>query len=147
MALVRFDPFADLQTLHDQINSFFNSTSLPIGQIGQVLPTTDVYTEDDKQMTVEVQLPNFDEKEVEIDVREHVLTIKAEHSEKEESKKKRNYMVRESSTSFFRQVALPRQADESKIDAHFDKGVLKVVVPFKELPKPTKVAITANKKK
>jgi HSP20 family protein len=93
-------------------------------------------------------LPNFDEKDVDISVHDHALEIKAEHHEKEEGdKKKRQYMMRESSTSFYRRIALPKQADEDKVKAHFDKGMLTVTVPYKELPQPKKVAIEAKTKK
>jgi HSP20 family protein len=54
-------------------------------------------------------------------------------------------MVQESTSSFYRRMALPRQADGDKVDAQFDNGVLKVIVPFKELPKPKKVAIKSGK--
>ncbi len=56
-------------------------------------------------------------------------------------------MVRESSSSFYRQIALPKQANEEAIIASFEKGVLKVTVPFKELPKPKHIAIGSGKDK
>ena len=143
MSLVRWDPFGELNSLHDQMNSLFNQAFGSSSQ--QLLPVTDVYSEGDKQMTVEVHLPNFDDKEVNVDVQDGALIIAAQHDEKEE--KKRQYLVRESSTSFYRRVALPKQADQDHIKAHFAKGVLKVAVPFKELPKPKKVAIESGEKK
>lgn len=50
-----------------------------------------------------------------------------------------------SSTSFYRRIALPEQADEEQVTARFDGGVLKVVVPFKELPTPKTIAIESGK--
>jgi len=144
MAIVRWDPFGELNSLHDQMNSLFNQAFGSSTQ--QLLPVTDVYSEDDKHMVIEVHLPNFDEKEVDVDVQDGALVIAAQHAEKEEDKK-RQYLVRESSTSFYRRVALPKQADQDHIKAHFAKGVLKVTVPFKELPKPKKVAIESGEKK
>jgi HSP20 family protein len=73
------------------------------------------------------------------------LEIRGEKAEKEEDKKKKSYMVQESATSFYRRMVLPRQADADKVDAQFDNGVLKVIVPFKELPKPKKVDIKSGK--
>ena len=146
MALMRWDPFAELNTLHNQLNSLFND-SLVTQRGLQLAPVTDVYSEEDKHMVIEVHLPNFTEDEVSVDVHDHALEIKAEHIEKEEDKKKRQYLVRESSSSFYRRIALPGQADEDKVKAHFDKGVLKVTVPYKELPKPKRVTIEAKNKK
>lgn len=78
--LVRFDPFAELTTLQKQLfsDSLFSSRG------GLSLPTTDVYTEDDKQLVVEAHLPNFAESDVSIDIDQGALTIQAEKHEKEE---------------------------------------------------------------
>ncbi len=146
MAIMRWDPFTELNALHDQLNNLF-SDNFSQSRSLQFAPVTDVYSEDGKQMIIEVHLPNFSEEEVSVDVHDHALEIKAEHHEKEEDKKKRQYLVRESSSSFYRRVALPKQTNEEDIKANFEKGVLKVTVPFKELPKPKRVAIGTNKKK
>jgi HSP20 family protein len=55
-------------------------------------------------------------------------------------------MVRESHASFYRSVALPKHADADNVSADFEGGVLKVTVPFKELPQPKKVTIGATAK-
>jgi len=150
--IVRWDdPFAGLTSLHSQLDDMFNNffTGVPAVQSGQGLPAMDVYSEDDKHLVAEVQAPGFDKDDVEVNVHNGVLEIKGEKHEKEEDKKgkKRSYMVRESHASFYRRIALPEYADADNIDAHFDNGVLKVTVPFKELPKPKKVAISSGKKK
>ena len=138
--LVRFDPFGGLDALRRDLFSddFFR------GFRGK-LPTTDVYTEDDKALIVEAHLPNFDEKDITVNVDGGALVIQAERHEKEEDKKKQ-YVVRESSSSFYRNIALPEQADESKITAVFEKGVLKVTVPLAEaaLPRQIPVGTTAG---
>jgi HSP20 family protein len=144
MALMRWDPFAELNTLHDQLNSLFNEGFSSRSGATQLAPVTDVYNEGDKQMTVEVHLPNFNDNEVHVSVHDHALEITAEHQEKTEDKQKRQYLVRESSSSFYRRIALPKQADEDGVKAQFDKGVLKVTVPYKELPQPKRVAIEPN---
>ncbi|HSE61615.1 MAG TPA: Hsp20/alpha crystallin family protein [Candidatus Saccharimonadales bacterium] len=145
MAIVRWDPFADLRTLHSQVDDMFNQ--MFTGTSNQLAPTTDVYTEDDKTMVIEAHLPNFKEDEVSLDVHQGALEIRAEHTEKEEDKGKKKYLVRESSSSFYRRIALPERADDDNIAAHFKDGVLKITVPFKELPKPKQIAIEGGSKK
>jgi len=150
--IVRWDdPFAGLTSMHSQLDDMFNNffTGLPTMQSAQGLPAMDVYAEEDKQLVAEVQAPGFDKEDVEVSVHNGVLEIKGEKHEKEEDKKgkKRSYMVRESHASFYRRIALPEYADVGKVDAHFDNGVLKVTVPFKELPKPKKIAISGGKNK
>src|SRR5690606_33920578 len=107
---------------------------------GLQMPMTDIYTEDDKQLTVEAHLPHFAQDDISIHVDKGVLEIQAEKREKEEDKKKK-YVVRETSSSFYRRIRLPEAANEDAIEANMEDGVLKVVVPFKELPAPKKIAI------
>jgi HSP20 family protein len=110
------------------------------------LPTTDVYTNEDKELIVEAHMPNFDEKDIDVHVENGTLVIRAEKHEKEEDKKKK-YVVRESSSSFYRSVRLPKHADQDSIEADMSEGVLKVIVPFKELPEPKKISVKSKSKK
>lgn len=139
------DPFAGLSNLHNQLDDMFTNV-LGVSSV-QGMPALDVYNEDDKQIVAEVQAPGFTKDDIEVNVHDGVLELKGEKNEKEEDKKKRNYMLRESHASFYRSIALPKTADASKVSAHFAEGVLKVVVPLKELPAPKKVAISDGKKK
>lgn len=138
--LTRWDPFAELSALQKQF--FGDNWFSPIKGVN--IPTTDVYTKDDK-LTVEAHLPNFEQDDITIQVDEGALVISAERHEKEEDKDKK-YVVRESSSSFYRRIALPKRADAESIDAHLDDGVLRVTVPLTPLPEPKKIAITSKKK-
>ena len=133
--LVRFDPFPGLDALRRDLfdEGFF-------GAMRSKMPTTDVYTEDDKALIVEAHLPNFEEKDITVNVDRGALVVQAERHEKEEDKTKK-YVVRESSSSFYRSIALPEQADEAKISAVFEKGVLKVTVPLTEATSPRQISI------
>jgi HSP20 family protein len=134
--LVPFDPFVELQAL--QRNFLGDDWMTPVKHMR--LPTTDVYTDEDKQLVVEAHLPNFDDKDVDIHIDGSALVISAEKHEQEKDKAKK-YVVRESSSSFYRRIQLPKIADLDKIDADMKDGVLKVIVPFKELPAPKKITI------
>lgn len=134
--LVRFDPFAEIDALQKQ---FFNDDWLtPMRTVH--MPTTDVYTNDNKELVVEAQLPDFKDEDVHVSIDGDYLVIQAEKHEKEEDKKKK-YVVRESSSSLYRRIYLPERANGDAIKAEFDNGLLKVTVPFKELPEPKKIAI------
>ena len=139
--LVRWDPFAELSALQKQ---FFGDDWLsPVKGIN--IPTTDVYTKDN-QLIVEAHLPNFEQKDVNIQLEDGALVISAERREKEEDKDKQ-FVVRESSSSFYRRLALPERADQEKIEANLDDGVLKVAIPLTPLPEPKKIAIASKAKK
>ena len=142
------DPFAGLTSLHSQLDDMFNEMfGTSRNQLQTTVPAMDVYEDEGKQLVAEVEAPGFSKDDIDVSVHEGVLEIRGEKSKREEEKdKKRTYMVRESSASFYRRIALPKHADGDKIEAHFDKGVLKVVVPYKELPQPKKVSIKEGKK-
>lgn len=140
--LIRWDPFAELSALQRQ---FFGDDWASSFR-GVSLPTTDVYTKDNN-LQVEVHLPNFEEKDINVQVESGGLIISAERHEKEEDQDKK-YVVRESSSSFYRRIALPERADTEDVQAKFDDGVLKISVPLKQLPEPKRIAIgTGSKRK
>jgi len=136
--IIKFDPFAEMQALQRQ----FLSDDWFMPSKGLQLPTTDIYTEDDKRLIVEAHLPNFEEKDIDIRLDKGSLVISAQKREKKEDKDNgKKYVVRESSSSFYRRVRLPEVADEDSIEASMKEGVLRVTVQFKELPEPKKIEI------
>lgn len=143
------DPFAGLTSLHSQLDDIFNTMLSPsLSAASHALPAMDVYTEDDKRLVADVQVPGFTPDEIDITVSNGFLEIKGEKHEKEETggKSKKNYMMRESHSSFYRSIALPKHADADNVTADFKDGVLKVAVPFKELPEPKRIQISGGKK-
>lgn len=80
----------------------------------------------DGNYEIRAEIPGVDPaKDVDITVRDGLLTIKAERSEKKESEGRSEF----SYGSFARSVTLPRGADEDAITASYDKGILTVTVP------------------
>jgi len=139
--LVRWDPFAELSALQKQF--FGDDFMSPLK--GMNIPTTDVYTKNN-EMVVEAHIPNFNQEDVNIQVENNALVVSAERHEKEEDKDKK-YVVRESSSSFYRRIQLPDRANADAIEAHLDEGVLRIRIPLAPLPEPKKIAISAKAKK
>jgi len=139
-SLVSYDPFTEFKELQRQL---FNDSFLG-HQKTFVAPTTDIWNEDDKRLVVEVHLPNFEQKDIEVNIEDQMLVIRAEKHEQDKSDKKQ-YVVRESSSSFYRRFSLPKIADVDAIKADMKDGVLTIDIPFKELPKPKKIAIGGKK--
>lgn len=138
--LTKWDPFAELSALQKQ---FFGDDFMSSFK-GVNIPTTDVYTKDDK-MVVEAHLPNFEQSDINIQIDGNVLVLSADKHEKSEETG-REYIVRESSSSFYRRIALPDRADPENIEAHLDDGILKVHVPLAPIPEPKKIAVKSKKK-
>lgn len=142
--LIRWDPLAELTALQKQ---FFNDDWMSPFK-GVNIPTTDVYTKNNR-LIIEAHLPNFEQEDINIQAEDNALVISAERHEKEEDKDKK-FVVRESSSSFYRRIALPEHADANKTKAHLEDGVLRVEVPLTlppvQEPKKIPVSTTAKKK-
>ncbi|HKZ97429.1 MAG TPA: Hsp20/alpha crystallin family protein [Hyphomicrobiaceae bacterium] len=82
--------------------------------------------EDAKSVMIEADLPGVEEKDLSVTLANGILTIKGEKKHEREEKKEDYYLCERSFGSFARSVRLPDTIDESKVDARFDKGVLKV---------------------
>lgn len=136
--LAKWDPFTELSALQKQ---FFGDDFMSLFK-GVNIPTTDVYTKNN-ELKVEAHLPNFEQDDIAIQVDNNALVISAERHEKDEDKDKK-YVIRESSSSFYRRIALPERANANKIAAHLDDGVLKVSIPLNPLPAPKKIAISTK---
>lgn len=90
-----------------------------------VLPTVDV-KDTGKSVVIEVELPGVDEKDISLSVKDRMLTIKGEKRQSKEEKGENHYLMERSYGSFMRALQLPVGVDESKIEAHYDKGVLMI---------------------
>lgn len=144
-----FDPFnamrRDMDRLFDDMWKNFggNGNGLPAAftATGATAPRIDV-KETDAGIEVSAELPGVDEKDIEVELQDDVLTIRGEKKvEKEEGDKEKGYHVMERSYgAFARSIQLPYGTDSDKVSADFSKGVLKVVVP-----RPAEVAAKTKK--
>ncbi|WP_375565823.1 Hsp20/alpha crystallin family protein [Oceaniradius stylonematis] len=91
-------------------------------------PTTDV-TETDKAIEVAIELPGLEEKDVEVNLTDDVLTIRGEKKHESEDKRKGVYISERAWGSFYRMVPLPPGVDTDKASADFKRGVLTVTLP------------------
>jgi HSP20 family protein len=100
------------------------------GRTAGLLPELDV-REGTNSIAIEVELPGVEEKDISVTLANGVLTIKGE-KKLEKQEKGENYHVTERSFgSFQRSLRLPDMVDDSKVEAKFDKGVLKVTAAKK----------------
>lgn len=138
--LIKYDPFAELNALQRR----FFGDDLFLHDAAVNIPTTDVY-EKNGDLVVEAHLPNYDRDDVDIQVDGDNLVISAERHEKEEDKDKK-YIIRESSSNFYRTISLPDRADKDAIKADMVDGKLVVTIPMTPLPSARKIVIGDGKK-
>jgi HSP20 family protein len=123
------NPFISLQREIDRLFDDFTSGFRTFGNgKTEMLPSMDV-SETDKEIEITAELPGLEEKDVQINVADNLLTIRGEKkAEKEETDK--NYgLIERSYGSFERTLQLPDGVNADAIKATIAKGVLKVTVP------------------
>lgn len=96
----------------------------------EIVPKIDI-SETDKTYHVSAELPGVDEKDVEVILKNGLLTIKGEKRFESEKKEKNFHRVERSYGSFERSITLPQDADQEKISADFKKGVLNIDISKK----------------
>ena len=100
--------------------------------------------ENEKEYEMSVDLPGMDKSEIKMHVEDNGLVIEGERkSEKKEDKDKYHFCERHFG-SFHREVSLPENANVDAINAMYDNGVLKVVIPKKEENKAGRKQICVN---
>ena len=82
-------------------------------------------------VVVEAELPGVDEKDISVTLANGVLTIKGEKKHEKEEKGESYYLTERSYGAFERAIRLPETVDDAKVEAKFDKGVLKVTAAKK----------------
>ncbi len=107
-------------------------------------PELDVH-DDAKQLTVEVDLPGVEEKDVNVTLANGLLTIKGEKKSQREEKKNNYYVSERSYGSFERSIRMPDTIDENKLEARFDKGVLRIFAQKKPEAVPIEKRIEIKK--
>ena len=91
-------------------------------------PRVDV-SEDDDAYEITAELPGVEEKDIEITLKENLLTLHGEQKAEREEKKKDYHMTERRHGSFTRSFRLPDNVDADNIKAEFDKGVLTLTLP------------------
>jgi HSP20 family protein len=94
----------------------------------QFTPTVDL-SETDKNITVNVELPGMDEKDIKLSVTNDHLMIRGEKKEEKEEKKKGYYRTERTFGEFSRVIPLPTGVDTDKVSTVFKKGLLKITIP------------------
>jgi HSP20 family protein len=125
------EPFASLQREIDRLFEDFGRgfPSFPSARlVPDLTPKMDV-TESDREIELTAELPGLEEKDVQINFADGVLTIRGEKKAEKEEKDKDYWTSERSYGAFARSIELPDGVDPDTIKATIDKGVLKVTVP------------------
>jgi HSP20 family protein len=143
MALVRFDPFRDLTALQCEVNRLFSRASGDVGERQSWTPAIDVVETDDA-IVLKAELAGMDPKDINIEMQDNVLTVSGERRFEDEIKEDKFYRIERRYGSFSRSLALPPTADDSKVEAKYENGLLQIAVPKAEIARPKKITVAVG---
>lgn len=148
MAIIRWEPARELQSVQGEINRLFNTlfdSPAPAGAAGQRrwIPAMDL-VETDTDFVLRADLPGLTEKDVTIELQDSVLTISGERRSEHEERKEGYFRLERASGTFSRSLTLPEGVDAGRVTATFANGVLEVHVPKPEARKPQKIEISVT---
>ncbi len=104
------------------------------------MPAIDI-SENKEALLIKAELPGLDVKDVHITTSGNILTIKGEKKGEQEKKEEHYYCSERYRGSFQRSIKLPGNIQEDKVDAAFEKGVLKITLPKTEETKKKEIEI------
>jgi len=141
MSLVRFQN--QLPSMFDRFfeGDLFDWSNRNFSLTNTTLPSVNI-KQNANEFTVEVAAPGFEKGDFKLEVDHDLLTISSEKKVENETKDGEQFTKREFSyQSFSRSFTLPNTADGERIEANYDNGILRIIIPKKEeaKPKPSRV--------
>ena len=146
MALVRWDPFRELEEVSDRLNRMFArpATRTTNGKetmiVADWVPSVDI-SESDGEYQIKAEIPDVKKEDVKVTLEDGVLTIQGERKHEQEEKGKKYHRIERSYGSFVRTFSLPDVIDEDKVKAEFKEGVLNLHLPKSEKAKPKAIDV------
>ena len=121
-------PFRDMDNL---ARAFFNEPFF--SEKAEIRPFRTDIRKTDAGYLLEADLPGFDKKDIGLELKDDVLTIKAQrHSEVEDTDKKENFVRIERSYGSYERSFDVSGIDTDKITAKYENGVLRLNMPERE---------------
>jgi HSP20 family protein len=142
MAITRWDPFREVVTMQNRLNSLFrdlNDSDSPLTTAAFV-PAVDIY-EDEKKVMLKLEVPGIDEKDLDVSVENNTLTVKGERKFESEEKEENFHRIERRYGSFYRAFTLPSTVDPEHVQAKYNAGVLKLELLKKPEAQPKQIKI------
>jgi len=145
-AITRRDPFLSLANWQEQVNRMFES-AFPGRPEASALttwtPSVDIY-ETENELVLKADLPDLNEKDLDVRVENNMLTIRGERKFEQKVKEDNYLRIERTYGSFSRSFSLPTTISSEGIKAEYNNGVLKVEMPKRADSKPKQVKINVT---
>jgi HSP20 family protein len=145
-AITRRDPFLSLANWQEQVNRMFEN-AFPGRTDGSSMtawaPAVDIY-ETENELVLKADLPDLNEKDLDVRVENNMLTIRGERKFEQKVKEENYLRIERTYGSFSRSFSLPNTVSAETIKAEYKNGVLTVEMPKRAESKPKQVKVNVT---
>src|SRR5579863_9575984 len=143
--LTRWSPFRDMAALQNRMNHMFEEQYGGREELttGAFVPPVDIY-EDEHGITLKLEVPGIDQKDLDIKVENNVLSVTGERKLEKEEKEENFHRVERRYGSFTRSFTLPNTVNTEDVQADYDNGVLKIRLAKRAEAKPKQIKVSVG---
>ena len=135
--ITRIDPFRELASF---LGTFAENGGKEQLTAGSFTPAVDVY-EDEHNVVLKLEIPGVNEEDLKVSLENSTLTIQGERKFEKEEKEENFHRIERRYGSFTRTFKLPNTVDSERVEAGYDKGVLKITLAKRAEAKPKQIKI------
>ena len=144
MAIVKYNPFGELRSIQEQMNRLLDlawqrETGEELKE-GLWQPPVDIY-EDSESVVIKAELPDIDQKDIEVKIEDNTLTLRGERKQEKDLKKENYHRIERYYGTFQRSFALPHTINQEKVKASCERGVLTITLPKRQETKPKQINV------
>ena len=145
MALVRYNPWREINALQRQLDTIFDDVIVPTANRFDLTnyPAVEL-TENESSFLLKVEVPGLDKADLDVQATADSISISGERIDKNESDTQGNTRSEFRYGKFQRVVSLPKKVQNTKVTAEYKDGVVRLVLPKTETTekKAVKIEIT-----
>ena len=145
MAIVRWDPFRELNAVQERVNRLFSdvyrAADDDVMRRGVWAPPVDIFESGNHELVIKTELPDMKKDDIEITVENNTLTLRGEKKMDSEIREEHCHRIERTYGAFSRTFSLPATVDTSKVSADYKNGVLTVKLPVREEAKPKQIPV------
>jgi HSP20 family protein len=145
MAIIRWDPFREVLTLQNRLNSLFQDygrgqNDNDLVSTAAFVPPVDIY-EDEHKIVLKLEVPGLKQEDLDIQLENNTLTVKGERKFEKEEKEENFHRIERRYGSFFRSFTVPNTVNPEGVKASYDAGVLRVELEKRAEAKPKQIKV------
>ncbi|HEU4414434.1 MAG TPA: Hsp20/alpha crystallin family protein [Candidatus Angelobacter sp.] len=139
--ITRIDPFRELASFFENFAETGGKEQLAAGSF---VPAVDVY-EDEQNLVLKLEVPGLNEEDLNISLENDTLSVQGERKFEKEEKEENFHRIERRYGSFTRTFKLPKTVDSEKVEASYEKGILKITLAKKAEAKPKQIKVGVGK--